>query len=112
MTEAEARTELERRLAIDIEPTLSADDITSLLATARCPDAEDRVPSDEDWTPTWDLDYAAAAGWEMKAGRASGSFNFAEDGQQFSRIQIFNSCMEMAKLYRRGAGTVRVGRSV
>lgn len=56
-----------------------------------------------DWTPTWDLDAAAADGWMTKAAKAAGRFDFAEDGQQFTRSQIISHCRAMAESYRRGA---------
>lgn len=108
MTESEAQAELERRVAPDIEPTLSDAAITALLAGARRPDTEARVWSDDDWEPTWDLDAAACAGWEQKAAIAAAQFSFSEDGQSFSRKQVFDACLAMAKLYRRGSGSVQV----
>lgn len=106
MTENEARARLERFVAPQVEPVLSGDDINDLLAAARRPDRVGRVPSDEAWLPTWDLDAAASAGWELKAGRAAGDFNVVIDGHAFSRKQVHDQCLAMAKLYRRGSGSV------
>lgn len=106
MTEADARAELVRKLAPDLEPTIPDADVDTLLATAKRPDSCGRAPSDPDWTPTWDTDAAAADGWEMKAGRAL-AFDFSEDGQRFTPSQINKQCLEMAALYRRGSGSSR-----
>ncbi len=58
------------------------------------------------WAPTWDLNAAAAAGWEQKAALVSGRFNFAADQQRFDRSQVHAMCLEQADRYRRrGAGT-------
>lgn len=58
------------------------------------------------WASTWNLNAAAAAGWEMKAALVSGRFNFAADQQRFDRSQIHAMCLEQADRYRRrGAGT-------
>lgn len=63
------------------------------------------------WAPTFDLSAAAAQGWRMKAGKAAGRFDFAEDGQQFSRSQVVAHCTAMAERYeRRTAGSARIVR--
>lgn len=54
-----------------------------------------------EWAPTWDLDAAAAMGWELKAGKAAGRFDFTTDGQTFRRGQIIDHCQKMAATYRR-----------
>lgn len=108
MTEAEARARLERLTAPTMDPVLSAQDITDLLAQAKRPDREGLLPSDASWVPTWDVDAAACAAWEVKAGRAAAGFRFAADGQSFSVEQVHAQCLKMAALYRRGSGSVRV----
>lgn len=35
------------------------------------------------WTPTYDLNYAAAEAWLRKAGKAAGLISFAADGAKF-----------------------------
>lgn len=54
-----------------------------------------------EWGPTWDLNAAAAKGWEWKAAKAAALFSFGTDGQQFSRGQIHAHCVEMAGMFRR-----------
>lgn len=53
------------------------------------------------WTPTWDLNTAAAEGWELKAGKAAARFDFGTDGQTFQRSQVIAHCHRMAATYRR-----------
>lgn len=53
------------------------------------------------WVPTWDLAAAASLGWELKAGKAAGRFDFLTDGQQFARGQVVAHCNAMASRYRR-----------
>lgn len=108
MTEAEARARLERMVAPDMAPTLATEDIDDLMVGARRPDTSGLLPSDAEWTPTWDLDAAAARGWEIKAGLAAGDYNFAASGQRFDRSQVHDACMKMAALYTRGSGSSRV----
>ena len=57
------------------------------------------------WSPTFDLEAAAARGWMLKAGKAAGQFAFGEDGQQFSREQITAHCQAMAATFRQGSAT-------
>lgn len=53
------------------------------------------------WTPTWDLNSAAALGWEAKAALAAGRYDFTTDGQTFRRGQIIAHCQTMAQTFRR-----------
>ena len=108
MTEGDARARLERMIAPDMEPTLSTEDVDDLMEIAKRPDADGNLPSSGDWAPTWNLDAAACAAWEVKAGRAAAGFRFSEDGQAFNREQIHTQCLAMARVYRRGAGSVYV----
>lgn len=108
MTEAEARARLERMIAPDMDPTLSTADVDDLIAIAKRPAPDGVVPSDAQWTPTWDLNAAARMGWEIKAGRAAASFDFGEDSQRFNRSQVHDACMAMARLYSTARGSVVV----
>lgn len=100
------------RLAVMVasteEPLLSEDELADLLEQSRRPDADGNNPDAEDWQETYDLDSAAATGWEWKAGRATPGFSFGEDGQMFSRQQVFDHCMAMADRYRRSSGSATV----
>lgn len=57
------------------------------------------------WTPTWDLNRAAAEGWETKAAKVAGSVDVLLDGQQISRSQLQAQCLEQADRYRKRANT-------
>lgn len=91
------------------DPVLDRDDLDALVAVARRVDTNDYAPSHAAWTPTYDVYAAAVAGWELKAGRAAGHYGIAEDGQSFSRQQVYDHCMRMARHYTRGGSVVRVG---
>lgn len=61
------------------------------------------------WSPTYDLNAAAAEGWRWKAARVAGSFDFSTDQQDFSRSQMNAMCLEMAATYaKRITGSIRV----
>ena len=55
----------------NVAPTLADAEIDELLAQSGLADASGLAPLHEEWTPTYDLNSAAAAGWLIKAGRAS-----------------------------------------
>lgn len=61
------------------------------------------------WQPTYDLNAAAALGWEQKAAACSHRFNFSADSQRFDVSQIHAQCLTMADRFRnRGAFTIRI----
>lgn len=103
MTEEEAATKLALMVLSDEDPELSPDQMDDILAHARRPDADDYTYADDEWTPTWDLDAAAAEGWRRKAGLAASRFNFAEDSQRFDRAQVYANCLQQAEQYARRA---------
>ena len=58
-----------------------------------------------EWSPSWDLNAAAADGWRIKAGKVAGRYNFTTDGQQFARAQMIAHCRMMERMYRRKVST-------
>lgn len=61
-----------------------------------------------EWSPTYDLNAAACAGWRVKAGKVSHKYSFSTDGQTFTRAQWFQACLSMASQYeKKTAYTVR-----
>lgn len=62
------------------------------------------------WTPTYDLNAAAAEGWRWKAAKVAGEFDFNTDQQDFSRSQKHAACLAMAEHYqKRVSGSIKVG---
>lgn len=112
MTEQEARDRLERMVAHDDEPPLSTDEIDDLLALARRADSLGAAPSDDGWSPTYDLNYAAAEGWRWKAGKVAGRYSAQVDGATFQRQQLFAHCLRMAEQYAlRLVGSAPIGQA-
>lgn len=106
------RDMLERMVAASEEPILDDDDIDMLLTLSHRPDAKGNLPDANNWTLTYDLNFGAAEGWRIKAGRAAHKFNFSEDGQTFQRAQIYAHCVAQADRYgRMGMGSIPVGES-
>lgn len=68
-------------------------------------------PIDTGWIPTYDLPAAAADVWEEKGAAAVGNFDFSADGGSFSRNQVHQQCMQMARHFKSRA-SMRTIRSV
>lgn len=83
------------------DPALSEDDLELLVRKARRADGAGRAPSDSAWEGAWDVAAAVALGWELKAGRAAGRFEFASGEQRFLRQQVRAHCLEQARQWRR-----------
>lgn len=109
MTEAEAQARLKRMVAYDVDPVLSGDEIADLLNLARREDGEGLAPSDDDWEPTFDLDYAAAEGWRWKAGRTVPRYGVTLDTESLQRQQVYAHCISQADRFaRKLVGTLGV----
>lgn len=85
--------------AWDAEPVLAEDDLDQLLATAALEDANGLAPLNEEWTPTYDLNAAAAAAWLVKAGRASSLVEIDPPGSGIVTSKVFENCRAMARIY-------------
>lgn len=88
------------------EPTLSPSDIDVLLQMSRRRDVNDHEPQAANWTPTYDVNYAIAQGWLVKAGRTSNRYLFMTGGKMLSRNQYYEHCLD---LYRRYMGKASLG---
>lgn len=80
-------------------PTLTTAEVDALLDIARRQDVYGALPSDNEWSPTWDLNSAAAYGWTWKAGAVAAHFPFSTDGQSFNRDVVYQQCLEQARVY-------------
>jgi hypothetical protein len=63
-------------------------------------DADGRQPGDEDWTPTYDLNLAAADIWQEKAGRVAYEFDYSSLGSSHGRTGKYNHAMRQARHFR------------
>lgn len=88
---------LKQMTAWDLEPTLTEDDLDELLAAAALQDINGLAPANEEWTPTYDLNAAAVAGWLIKAGRAAATVDEPTAGVVTSKV--FDNCRAMARVY-------------
>jgi hypothetical protein len=93
------KDKLKRITAWDVEPTLSEGDLDAVLAQTAKADVDGLAPDDEDWTPTYDLNAAAAAAWLVKAARASPLTEFDPPGSGIFTTKVFDNCRAMARIY-------------
>lgn len=79
-----------------------------IVANAARPDADGTLPSEDGWTPTFDLNAATADVWDVKAGRVANRFDIVTDHQSLNRSQMVAHFRSMAALYRgRTSSTLR-----
>lgn len=106
---AAARASIERLTAHTVQPLLSTEDIDALVELAKCPDVDGYIPSDSNWTATWDIARAVLEGWRIKLSKASAMHNFNDGGVSLHRQQVFDNINKMIKLWeRKAAFSVRV----
>ena len=89
MTREEARTALAELAAAATAPTLSDAELDVALTASRLPDEEGRPPADPDFVEeNWDLMYAAAECYDLKAAKLLGSgrvTKFSSEGSSFEK---------------------------
>jgi len=102
------------------EPTTTNGYTDTVLSEAieRYPvaDSAGELPTDENgnansqWTPTYDLNSAAAEVWMEKAAALASAYDFSADGGSFNRSQMITQAQSMAAYYRarRAARSVRL----
>lgn len=90
---------LKKMTAWDTAPTLSETELTELLDSAGISDKNGFSPTTLEWIPTYDLNTAAAAGWMMKAGRASALVEADPPGSGILTSKVFENCLAMARVY-------------
>jgi hypothetical protein len=93
------KDKLKRMTAWDAEPTLSEDDLDGILAAVAMQDSEGLAPGDVDWTPTYDINAAAAAAWLVKAARASPLTEVDPPESGIVTSKVFDNCRAMARIY-------------
>jgi hypothetical protein len=71
-------------------------------------DDDGELEDNEYWTPTYDLNAAAAAIWSEKASTLAGNYDFSADGASYHRSQAYKQAQEQARYYsaRRSIKTV------
>lgn len=91
-------------LANDVEPILGSTVIDELLERAQVTDALNQLPQDLGYTPTYDLNRAAARGWRLKAARVAADYDLDVSGKALSRSQMVAQLLQLASSYARLGG--------
>lgn len=86
------------------DPILTNAELSAIVAMASIADSEDRSPDDADWNPTYDVASAIAQGWDIKAAKVVGAYQFRDTGLELHREQVYDHCVKQAVLWRSRAG--------
>ena len=106
-----ATERLKKMTAWETEPELTETEVGELLERSGVVDAAGVAPSDDNWTPTYDLNSAAFEGWMIKAGRASELIEVDPPGSGILTSRVFENCLAMARIYskrRRASARITV----
>lgn len=95
-----AKDTLKKMTAWDVEPTLTDEELDEILIPCCVMDKDGLPPSDPSWTPTYDLNSAAAAAWLVKAARAAATVEVDPAGSGLFTSKVFENCRAMARIYR------------
>ncbi|MBL8180255.1 MAG: hypothetical protein JNL64_01450 [Blastocatellia bacterium] len=90
---------LKQLTAWDAVPELTEDELEECLAGVALEDLNGFAPINEEWTPTYDLNAAAAQAWLIKAARAAATVDEPTAGVVTSKV--FDNCRTMAQLFLR-----------
>lgn len=108
MTEAEARARIELYLDVNSDPIIYAGEVDVLVDISRRVDKNGLWPSDADWVGTYDVNYAVAQGWLVKAGRLAPRYLFMDAGKMFSRNQYYDHCLQLHRKFLMRSGVQAV----
>lgn len=92
-----------RRMVNEPEPTTYDDETLASEYIEKYPlrDSSGYEPDDTDWTPTYDLNAAAADIWEEKAAAVAYEFDFVTQGDgQLARTGKFSHASKQAAKFR------------
>lgn len=94
----------------DPEATLDPDELQDLLDAAQRRDSAGRPVDDPGWQPTWNLDAAAAEGWQAKAGLVATSASTVNvEGDRGPDSFKYLNCVRQADHYARRAARASIG---
>ncbi len=94
-----ALDKLKKMTAWENDPALTEDELEDLFAAASLRDHEGNPPGSEEWEPTYDLNKAAAEGWQIKAARAAALVEVDPPESGLFTSKVFDNCRAMARLY-------------
>lgn len=75
-------------------------DLVGVIERYALPDAAGRAPDATAWAGAWDVNLAAADIWEEKAAAVAAAFDFAADGGDYKRSQVYGQMVQQARRFR------------
>ena len=96
-------TPLEKLKALaawETEPILTETEVEDVLGNASVADSEGNAPANDDWTPTYDINKAAAEAWLIKAARASALTEIDPPESGIVTSQVFENCMKLSREFK------------
>src|SRR5687767_14466790 len=94
-----ALDKLKKLTAWTDDPPLTEDELEAILESVGVVDSEGYGPSEEDWSPTYDVNKAAADAWLIKAARAATLVEVDPPGSGIVTSKVFDNCRRMARMY-------------
>lgn len=79
-----------------VEPVLNENEIATCLIQSAVPDADGLYLDSEDWTPTYDMNRAAAKAWRMKAAKVAAMYSVTVEGRELNRGQMIDNFLRQA----------------
>ena len=80
--------------------TYTQAEMQEVLERYPLPDANGLAPTATLWAGAWDVNRAAADIWDEKASLFATDFDFAADGGDYKRSQVYMQMLGMARRYR------------
>lgn len=87
--------------ATNDDPVIAPSHVSEIVAQFATIDTDGNAPTDDDWTPTYDVYAAVATAWRVKAGNAAMRYTFQAGDQRESESDLHKHCMAMADYYDR-----------
>jgi hypothetical protein len=91
--------ELRDYVAEPTEATYSDEDLAAVIEKYPLIDADGNDPDASSWTAAYDLNAAAANLWIRKASAMATMYDFAADGVNAKRSQLYQQAKEQARYY-------------
>jgi hypothetical protein len=102
MTKAELDAYVNLYLQPGVDPVLTPEELDVLFSGLLMADSTGKLPNEEGYIPTYDgtnLEVQIGKGWLAKASKASGDYQFSDNGLSLHRDQVYTHCIEMAEKY-------------
>lgn len=91
---------LRRMVAEPVSSTVYTDPVlTGYIQDYPVIDDDGLFPSDEAWTPSYDLNAAAADIWEEKAAAVQTYYNFSADGGRYDQDKLYETAMDKSRYH-------------